>query len=166
MKKKYVLNGSDLLFIFTTRLTQVKGGFEWFYQPNKDFPDNLSPKDAGDITNISIEVFEESFKRRFGTIEPKIVDYRLSAEQKKAILELYPNAHIISFKEMYGHTATWFLFDRYKKKLSEPSVTTHGENVIRPRWLSVLSDLLCVFTFGIIKPKRRSSEKCLGDLLR
>jgi hypothetical protein len=48
--------------------------------------------------------------------------------------------------------------------LTEPSVTSFGDNVFRPRWKSVLSDWLCVSTLGIIKPKRKIREKCLGDI--
>lgn len=48
--------------------------------------------------------------------------------------------------------------------LTEPSITSFGDNVYRPRWFSVLSDYACFFSFGFFKPKRRTGEKCLGDL--
>lgn len=48
--------------------------------------------------------------------------------------------------------------------LTEPSVTSFGDNVYRPRWLSVLSDYACFFSCGIFKPRRRAGEKCAGDL--
>lgn len=164
MKKKYVLSKMDLHFIFGTRVSQVKDGLNWYYQPNDNFPDKMSPKEAADLTDLPIERYEEAFQKRFGKVEPEIVDNRLSGAKKEAILKRYPGARIVSFKEKHGHSKMWFLFDKYKKKLCEPSMTSFGDNVIRPRWFSALSDILCVFTLGLIKPKRKPGEKCFGDL--
>lgn len=164
MKTKYTLSNEDLHLIFGTRIAQVKGGLTWLYQPNDSFPDKMSPKRRADSTGLSIEIFEKAFAKRFGNIEPEIVDYHLSDAKKAAVLERYPNARIVSFKDKYGHSPTWFRFNRLKDKVCEPSVTSFGDNVIRPRWRSALSDILCVVTLGIMSPKRRAEEKCLGDL--
>jgi len=162
--KKYVLTNIELYRIFCTRASQVKGGFGWLHQPNSDFPDNLSPNKAADTTDLPIKIFEESFRKRFGDIEPRITDYKISSAKKEAILELYPNAKITSFMEMHEPSVIWFFVDKLKKKICEPSMTSFGDNIFRPLWFSVLSDITCVFTFGILKPKRKPDEKCLGDL--
>lgn len=164
MKKKYVLTREELFELFGYRVGQVKEGTDWFYKPNKRFPYDMSPKHAADATELPIEVFEEAFKERFGEVEIEVVDYRLDPAKKEAIIERYPNARFISFKDKYGHSPVWFGFNKIKKKLCEPSMTSCGDNVIRPLWFSVLSDLGCVFTLGLIQPRRRPGEKCLGDL--
>jgi len=162
--KKYKLSDDDLHHIFATRVRQVTDGFRWLYLPNSDFPAGISPREATDIKSLPIELFEESFKKSFGDVSPKLLDCRLSSAKKEAILNLYPDAQIVSFKEMYGHSPTWFTFQGYKQIFCEPSVTFFGDNVIRPRWLSALSDILFIFTLGILKPRRRPGEKCLGDV--
>lgn len=48
--------------------------------------------------------------------------------------------------------------------MTEDSVTSFGDGVYRPRWESVLSDWICLFTFGLVKPRRRPGEKCIGEV--
>lgn len=55
------------------------------------------------------------------------------------------------------------LLKKILKFMTEYSVTSFGDWVYRPRWKSVISDLVCLFTFGLIKPRRRLGEKCVGD---
>lgn len=164
MKTEYILSNDDLYFIFGTRLSQVKDGLLWYYQSNNKIEGNMSPKEAVEILEIPIKTLEEIFREQFGNIDPEIVDYKLSSAKKKAILERYPNTKLVPFKEKYGHHPIWFFFDKLRKRFTKSSVTSFGDNVIRPCWLSALSDFLCVITFGIIKPKRRPGERCLGDM--
>ena len=56
------------------------------------------------------------------------------------------------------------VLSKLKLVLTEPSVTSFGDNVYRPRWYSVISDFICFFSFGLIKPRRRKHEKCCGDI--
>jgi hypothetical protein len=49
--------------------------------------------------------------------------------------------------------------------LTEPSPTSFGDHVIRPRWKSALCDMFCFFTLGYYKPTRKEGEECLGDLV-
>jgi hypothetical protein len=41
---------------------------------------------------------------------------------------------------------------RIVKWINEPSPTSFGSHKTKPRWLSVICDYLCLFSFGLYRP--------------
>ena len=58
----------------------------------------------------------------------------------------------------------WNIKKKEPSYLFQESPTSFGDYVILPRWKSILCDMLCFFSFGIYKPKRKEGYKCLGDI--
>jgi len=44
------------------------------------------------------------------------------------------------------------LFQRFKKYVTQPSMTSFGSQPILPLWKSILADYACFFSFGLYRP--------------
>jgi len=52
---------------------------------------------------------------------------------------------------------------RIIKFINEPSITSFGDNVYRPRWISVLCDYAHILTMGLYKPRAKIGKECFSE---